>query len=500
MKILVSKRAGQRASILLLSLLVAGIAGVTLASYLILAQSQNFSVYRSQGWNTSMVMTEAGVEDALQLINKYSGALEAEDLYQWTNNVGADNWQTLAPNVYYVRRYLTNATTSTEYTSFYDVWITNQYNKPTITSIGFVPWTQVASVAPRTFFASLPGADGTVESAQLVKVPILRQVDVQTTYDTVFTVAMAAVSTIDLRGRNIATDSYDSADPAHSYNGYYPFLAPARIKDNGTVCTDATIVGSLNVGNAKVRGRVKTGPGTQTMDLGPLGSVGDAAWVTSGTKGIKPGWSATDFNVLFPDVKMPEVTWLPAVEANTTINGTNYQYVLTSAGNYDLTGVSGSVLVDAPADAIIKVKISSDVKFSGQQVIRILPSGAKLRIYMEGSLFSLTGQAYIDNQSNHPDNFYLFGLPTCTGIVFGGNASFTGGIYAPEAAFTLGGGGNDIYDFIGASVTYTVVMNGHFRFHYDENLGRIGPGKGFIPTAWKEKPVNPAFRAAAASF
>jgi len=31
-------------------------------------------------------------------------------------------------------------------------------------------------------------------------------------------------------------------------------------------------------------------------------------------------------------------------------------------------------------------------------------------------------------------------------------------------------------------------MNGHYNFHYDENLRRVGPGRGYIPTNWKEVP------------
>jgi hypothetical protein len=83
-------------------------------------------------------------------------------------------------------------------------------------------------------------------------------------------------------------------------------------------------------------------------------------------------------------------------------------------------------------------------------------------------------------------NFYLFGLPTCTDVSFGGNAAYTGVIYAPQADFHLGGGGNTTYDFVGASVSKTVHMNGHYRFHYDENLRRVGIGRGYIPTNWKE--------------
>jgi len=30
-------------------------------------------------------------------------------------------------------------------------------------------------------------------------------------------------------------------------------------------------------------------------------------------------------------------------------------------------------------------------------------------------------------------------------------------------------------------------MNGHFNFHFDENLARIGPGRGYIPVSWNER-------------
>jgi hypothetical protein len=73
-----------------------------------------------------------------------------------------------------------------------------------------------------------------------------------------------------------------------------------------------------------------------------------------------------------------------------------------------------------------------------------------------------------------------------TSLTYGGNGTFTGVIYAPDASFTLGGGGTEERDFTGSSVTKSVKMNGKYNFHYDENLNKIGPARGFIPTDWKE--------------
>ena len=119
-------------------------------------------------------------------------------------------------------------------------------------------------------------------------------------------------------------------------------------------------------------------------------------------------------------------------------------------------------------------------------MITIAPTGAKVRMYMAGSTFSLGGNARIDNETGMAQTFCLYGLPTCTSISFGGNAAFTGGIYAPNADFTLGGGGNNTYDFVGGSVTRTVTMNGHFNFHFDENLLLAGPKKGLVARSWSE--------------
>lgn len=58
--------------------------------------------------------------------------------------------------------------------------------------------------------------------------------------------------------------------------------------------------------------------------------------------------------------------------------------------------------------------------------------------------------------------------------------------HAMVAEETIDLSGNDIIDFIGASVSKTVRMNGHFNFHYDEALGNLGMGRGYIIDSWNE--------------
>jgi len=49
----------------------------------------------------------------------------------------------------------------------------------------------------------------------------------------------------------------------------------------------------------------------------------------------------------------------------------------------------------------------------------------------------------------------------------------------------LGGGGSSTYDFVGAIVAKSVNVNGHFSFHFDENLLKAGP-MFLVASSWQE--------------
>jgi hypothetical protein len=482
-----SKHSSEQGSLLLVTLIIAAVAGVTLGSYLLMAQQQNTSIYRSQVWNTSIVVTEAGIEDGLQLINRYADTLEPMKLQLWTNTATAEGWSQPSPNVYYVKRYIPEVVSGRTLMSSYEAWIFNTNKIPTVCALGSVPWTYMqASATPQQPLLAV--INESTEYAPSVST-LSRKVSVKTAYDPLFVVAMAATDRINLNGNNIKTDSFDSADPNYSTNGFYPYGIASMIKDNGDVATSSSLVDILNVGNANIRGEVMTGPGTNTIYVGANGTVGDNAWVSGGSLGVQEGHSATDFNVAFPPVKWPEgAMWQYPSHVNMDVNGTNYQYVIDQPGDYEITSPSltKSMYITGPTNTLVRIKIASSVSLSGQDVIRIAPTGVKVRIYMSGSSFVLGGQSWIDNMSGMAQNFYLFGLPSCRTISWSGNANFYGGVYAPQADYSLGGGGSEWWDFVGASVTRTVTMTGHYRFHFDENLARVGPSRGYIPISWKE--------------
>ena len=66
-----------------MTLLVTLLLGVTLASYLMLVQSEHVSTARSQAWHQALVMAEAGVEEALAQLNPNAFASEVRGGNGW---------------------------------------------------------------------------------------------------------------------------------------------------------------------------------------------------------------------------------------------------------------------------------------------------------------------------------------------------------------------------------------------------------------------------------
>jgi hypothetical protein len=162
--------------------------------------------------------------------------------------------------------------------------------------------------------------------------------------------------------------------------------------------------------------------------------------------------------------------------------GTNYTYLLDGR-----RFMASSVMLSSTKTMMVvgnaELYVPGNFTMSGQSRIIIAP-GASIKLYVGGTA-SFSGQG-IFNQTGNAINLFVFGLPGCTRVSFTGNSEFIGVIYAPSAELKLGGGGSDILDFKGATITGSVNMIGKYQFHYDESLGRKGPVKGYYVTSWDE--------------
>jgi hypothetical protein len=427
MKYRISKPS-ERGSTLMVTLFVVSLLGFFLFAYLYLVRTQRGLVARSQGWNGAMALAEAGVEEALAQLNP--GAPASLIIDRTANGWGAPNNGIYGP----ASRTLTN-------NGSYCVIYTTDAN-PIIYSTGYVS------------VASIPAT-------------LTRVVRVTTANANLFRGGLFTKYNLDLKGNGIQTDSFNSMNPSLSTGGMYD---PVKTSTNGDI---ASVQGIVNVGNATVNGSVLLGP---------------TASETALKNGVVTGGVTNDFNYEFPDVVLPSGTPLPVSALATPVvtNGVSYDYAFFTGGYYTINGLNSSDSIYVAPNTSVTLLLTGNDSPNNIYIARAgagVASGS-LTVYMDGPTFSLNGSQTVD--SGNATNFTYYGTTNNTAINFGGNSAFTGTIYAPEAAFGMGGGGGMTYDFVGAAVVGSATLNGHYRFHYDENLTKNGPQSGFIPTSWTE--------------
>jgi hypothetical protein len=450
MKPFTRQSGSQRGTALVMTLVITGLVGFLLASYLTLVRSQNASTMRSQSWNAAMPIVEAGIEESLSHLAKHDTDATLQ----------SQGWEKVADvNAYAMRRYLGD--------DYYEVTIANWVsgsptNLPIIESRAYV-------AAP----LALASAGGGPGLALVGGKPqyVVRGVRATAKKVPLFSKGMVTQGALDAAGTYI--DSYDSTDNTKSTDGKWDIT---KRQDNGSIASNSREPGALNLSGADIYGSISTGPGG-TPAVGS-GSVGDKVWVDGGRTGVQDGHYLDDMNVEFDPVPIP-FTSPTAVSQSGTVNGEQYDIILGN-GDYRLNNVSNKRII---ATGNARLYVVGSISQNGNSVIQVAATGS-LKLYVGGSA-DLGGNGIV-NDTAKTANFMLYGLPGCTDIKFHGNGTFYGSIYAPNADLTLNGGGSGDQDFSGASITRSARFNGHFRFHYDESLRRMFPGKGYTLTSWDE--------------
>jgi hypothetical protein len=448
MKIRFGIRQSREGSILAMTLMTCVILGILMGSYLYLIQAQRQSVARSQSWNAAMVVAEAGVEEAMALLN--SGIVGGNyAVYPWKSAGGGNYTNRISPMQFG--------------DSYYAVTLSAPIgSNPVITSTGYVP--------------------GPVSTPRLS-----RTIRVQTKPRPTFPVKapMIVEQSFNSNGNNVGTDSFDSSLGAYN---------PSTAGTNGDVVTLSTNANSIVIGNGNLKGSVRTPPGGVqgiTATIGSNGSVGDADWVNGGNFGFETGHFRDDFTLAdFPDAVVPNATAWYSPLGGVAPDGLYYNYLLTGLTTYQISDLTGSVYVGSSNTILyvtgsISISGNAKKKTDAPPEIYIAP-GASLTLYMGGATASIAGNG-IANATGQARNFAYYGLPSNTSLTISGNAAFYGSIYAPNADFKLGGSGNTTTnDFTGASITKTTTMTGRFNFHYDADLSTLTTLGGFDAYSWSE--------------
>jgi len=417
-------------SVMLITLFITLGLGLVLASYLLMIRAQYVSGVRSQAWNSALTMAEAGVEEALAQLNSVP----------FTNSVPTGNGWSLAGDHYQIEapRSLLGGQYGVAYTKAVPPAM------PTIYATGY---------------ATVPTISATIE----------RVLEVKTTLAPLFSVGAAVRGAINMNGKDLMADSFDSTD--QYYSGPGGVYDPSEAKENGDI---GSVEGIRNADDLDIHGRVF------------LGAAATNTWTSDYDV---TGTTRRDFNAEFPDVLSPFLS-PDRIPQPGSVGSTNYTYSLKGF-NYQTNYLNGSVYVTNNANAVLYVTGNANI------TALVVAPGASLKLYVGGTNTSTSttfaGPVTVFGTAT---NFQYYGLPGNTNITMIGHDRLTGTIYAPNARFRGGerspGDSFINFDLYGAIIVNSIDMRSDLRLHFDESLKNVaanrGPVRGIVVTSWQELP------------
>lgn len=422
-------------SILVVTIVIVTFLGIILGAYLYLIKGENVSVAHSQHWNTALVITEAGVDEAFAQLNWGSSPGKGD--------LSANGWGTSGGGIYgpVTGRKLSGGS--------YDVSFTGPLTPPT------------KNYATATIYAT-----GTV-SAPLSGQFISRKLQVTAELVPLFVDAIDVKSNLTAHGSSYMTVSWNSMDPTLSTNGQF---WPGHTGTNGNVAAEN---GTVNLTQHRIDGNLYLGPNV-TFNPSQSNQV--------------TGTIYGNYNLDLPDAQLPNTNWFTAAPTNYTVLTTNKHGSISGSTNttYDFT-TSGAYIVNSSAPIVIEpgVTVVLDIKATSFDPSEITVLGGMnnsgtVMMYQESGTATLGGGAIAGGY--RPENFQYYGLPGVTQVTL--NAStYIGLIYAPDANLTVDGAVSMIQ---GSLVSRDLTLNGNTEIAYDQAALLYGPSKGFVPIFWRE--------------
>jgi len=270
---------------------------------------------------------------------------------------------------------------------------------------------------------------------------VLQTVQVIVTNEPLFNRGMTGIKGISMTS-GVLVDSYDFTQGA--YGG-------ANQGSHGDIATDSIVNDAVLIGDAVlVKGDVYVGPGgnpTDVIDYQGSGQITGSENVSSDPTPVPP-------------VQVP--TGLP--DRGTLNVGFFQTKTISSSGQYDDINVALGGTLNITADAKIYVKDEFNVVLGGTVNVK---NGADVDVIV-GKKYNVALLSTVNNESQDPVNFAMYGLPTCTNINIIGLCSVYGTFYAPAAQMATG----LAVRVLGAATADGIFAGVLAGFHYDESLAR----------------------------
>src|SRR5436190_5960335 len=353
---------------LVVTMVLGGIVGVLMLSYLLMIDNQDRSVARGQAWNKALVVAEAGVEEAMAQLNASGVTLATIGVNSWTtNSTGAYKTNVVGDSYSYVQIFTTSSV-------------------PAIVSTAYVP-----------------GPLGTPSLSRLVQVtcnPITSGGGNQSG-------AMVVSTFVNFNGQGITTDSFNSTNTALFPGGLYN---AANAQDHGDVVSISP-TNVVDLGNGTIKGSVHTPPG-QSASVGASGVVGDMTYVAvAGNKGsIESGHAVQDMTTTsFPPATLPtNAFWFYPTAGSYKINGVTYKYLINSSLPYKFDSshpLDGSVYFNGPD---CTVWVTADIKLGSKDEIRIAGTSGSVNMYVDIPNAVIGGNGIV-NETGQAKEFNYYG-------------------------------------------------------------------------------------------
>lgn len=446
-------RARSRGSLLLVSMLIAVVIGVSLTTYLKLAMSSANLANRSFYHSSAINLAEIGVEEALYCFNRLDNVSSASAA--WTGT--GVTWTIAGSSVTGTIGPLTlGAGVNGNVKVYCDRYDTSAPN-PVIVARAIV---------------SMPQGQ-----------PLEKWLKITLRKRSLFANGLVARNDITWNG-NVMADSWNS-----TYNddgtlraspvGYASTYQRAN-------CTVGSDDGNIALGtNGNVYGYTKT-DGTHTSTGGSVHGLG--------TTTNDPSRRTQDFSATFPEVTVPSPSYTNLISASpgggtsfprsgdATASDSKYYYNFAGGTNINLTG-SNTITIAGNCVFIFANHAGVDtIRTAGNGRI-LINSSASLVVYTNGNI-SNSGNGFMNNNTT-PSSCIIYGTNPSTAsqsVTMNGNGSGGAAFYMPNATFSVVGNG----EVRGAVVAHSISMNGNASFHYDEALGNLGGGNPYGVQEWRE--------------